>query len=433
MRAQILELPPVKSVSGNLTVPGSKSIANRALLLAALGKGTTQINDMPDGLDVHCMLQALAALRVPIECNTAHQQCVIQGQGRAFTQSEPLSLFLGNAGTAMRSLSAALCLGSGEYLLTGDARMQERPLQGLVDALCQSGAQIHYLKNHGYCPLLIHARGLWGGDIQCDSRLSSQFISALLMALPMAAGDTRIHMSRTITSRPYIDLTLRIMKDFGVVVEYDADYRTFYIKGNQIYQTPKIYTVEPDVSSASYFMAAGAIRGRVYLKGVTRDSIQGEIAFLDALVQMGAGVIEHDDGVEVFSQRRLTAIDIDANDFPDTAMTLAIVALFARGTTTIRGIYNWRVKETDRLAAMAKELKKIGAHVIEGKEYLQITPPDVFQTAEIETYQDHRIAMCFTLISLANIPITLLDPTCVNKTYPNFFQDWQNLCQEKVG
>lgn len=424
MALDSIEIPAVHEVSGRISPPGSKSIANRALLLAALAKGKTLLSHVPSGVDVHQMLDALALLGVDIQCELT--QCLVRGQGRAFATKEPVTLFLGNAGTAMRPLCAALCLGSGEYTLLCDPRMEERPIHPLVDALRQAGADIYYFKQDGYPPLLIRARGLWGGHLKCDGSLSSQFISSLLIAAPMASGDTCIERVGQLVSRPYIDLTLSMMRDFGLVIEHDH-YRTFYIKGNQLYQAPKHYAIEPDASSASYFMAAAAIKGCVQIDGVYFKSCQGELAFAQVLKEMGAHVVENDKGIQV-SQGELRGIDIDANSFTDTAMTLAIVALFARGTTTIRNIYNWRVKETDRLTAMATELKKVGASVEIGEDFIKIDPKKSrLKTAEINTYNDHRMAMCFTLISLAGIPITLENPNCVNKTYPNFFEDWKKI------
>ena len=246
--------------------------------LQRFAKGNTRLEHVPAGVDVGHMLNALTALGVPVEYIPEEQQCFIRGQERAFTHAEPVSLFLGNAGTAMRPLCAGLCLGSGEYTLTGEPRMEERPIEHLVDALRQAGAEVHYVKHEGYPPVHINARGLWGGTVKCDGRLSSQFVSSLLLALPMAAGDTCIEMLGDATSKPYIDLTLQVMRDFGVMVEHDA-YQTFYVKGNQVYQAPQVYTIEPDISSASYFMAAAAIKGKIHLKGITRKSMQGELAF----------------------------------------------------------------------------------------------------------------------------------------------------------
>ncbi|WP_346352003.1 3-phosphoshikimate 1-carboxyvinyltransferase [Oceanimonas sp. AH20CE76] len=415
-----LKLFPIARVEGTVNLPGSKSVSNRALLLAALAQGTTRLTNLLDSDDIRHMLDALKQLGVQYELSDDKTKCVVHGLGRAFSANEPLSLFLGNAGTAMRPLCAALCLGSGEFTLTGEPRMWERPIGHLVDALREAGADISYLKTDGYPPVFINGKGLWGGDVHIDGSVSSQFLTAFLMAAPMASGDTRIHIKGELVSKPYIDITLHIMKQFGVVIEHD-NYQTFYITGNQTYVSPGDFLVEGDASSASYFLAAGAIKGKVRVTGIGRDSIQGDIRFADVLEAMGAKITWGDDFIEAEHAGALQAVDMDMNHIPDAAMTIATAALFAEGTTRIRNIYNWRVKETDRLYAMATELKKLGVEVEEGEDYLVVNPAAQLQEAEIATYNDHRIAMCFSLVALSDTPVIILDPGCTSKTFPDYF------------
>lgn len=415
-----LKLFPIARVEGTVNLPGSKSVSNRALLLAALAQGTTRLTNLLDSDDIRHMLDALKQLGVQYELSDDKTKCVVHGLGRAFSANEPLSLFLGNAGTAMRPLCAALCLGSGEFTLTGEPRMWERPIGHLVDALREAGADISYLKTDGYPPVFINGKGLWGGDVHIDGSVSSQFLTAFLMAAPMASGDTRIHIKGELVSKPYIDITLHIMKQFGVVIEHD-NYQTFYITGNQTYVSPGDFLVEGDASSASYFLAAGAIKGKVRVTGIGRDSIQGDIRFADVLEAMGAKITWGDDFIEAEHAGALQAVDMDMNHIPDAAMTIATAALFAEGTTRIHNIYNWRVKETDRLYAMATELKKLGVEVEEGEDYLVVNPAAQLQEAEIATYNDHRIAMCFSLVALSDTSVIILDPGCTSKTFPDYF------------
>jgi 3-phosphoshikimate 1-carboxyvinyltransferase len=329
-------------------------------------------------------------------------------------------MFLGNAGTAMRPLTAALCLGLGEFTLTGEPRMYERPIEDLVDALRQIGADIEYLKDEGYPPLKINAQQLKGGRVSIRGNISSQFLTALLMAAPMAQQDLEIVVDGELVSKPYIDITLHSMKLFGVEVE-NNNYQSFVVKAEQTYQSPGEVMVEGDASSASYFLAAAAIAGgtiRVY--GVGSESVQGDKAFAEVLGKMGAKVTYGPTWVEV-SKGELNGVDLDLNAIPDAAMTIATTALFAKGPTAIRNVYNWRVKETDRLAAMAKELRKVGAEVVEGEDFIEITPPTEIQSAAIDTYDDHRMAMCFSLASFGNSEIIINDPGCTSKTFPEYF------------
>lgn len=415
----------ITKVSGEVTLPGSKSVSNRALLLAALAKGSTEIHNLLDSDDTRYMLTALQSLGISYQLSADRTVCTVQGNGGVFTHQQAMSLFLGNAGTAMRPLAAVLCAGQGEYILTGEPRMKERPIAHLVDALQELGANITYMEQDGYPPLHISAQALNGGSVSIDGSVSSQFLTALLMAAPLFKSDTHLKIKGELVSKPYIDITLHMMKSFGVEISHDA-YQHFFIKGGQCYQAVTKYLVEGDASSASYFLAAGAIKGEVKVSGVGRNSIQGDIAFANALAVMGAQIEWGDDFIKA-KKADLTGIDYDFNAIPDAAMTIAIAALFAKGDTIIRNVYNWRVKETDRLSAMANELRKVGATVVEGEDYLRITPPNALISAEIDTYNDHRIAMCFSLIALAEIPIRINDPGCTSKTFPDFFQKLEQI------
>ena len=419
-----ITLEPISRIEGEINLPGSKSLSNRALLLAALAKGTTTVTNLLDSDDIRHMLNALKALGVNYQLSEDKTCCEVEGLGGAFQIENGLSLFLGNAGTAMRPLTAALCLKGnteGEVILTGEPRMKERPIKHLVDALLQAGANVRYLENDGYPPLAIRNQGIKGGVIKIDGSISSQFLTALLMAAPLAEGDLDIHIVGDLVSKPYIDITLAMMKDFGVSVE-NQNYQVFKVKGNQSYVSPGKYMVEGDASSASYFLAAGAIKGgTVKVTGIGRGSVQGDIRFADVLEKMGATVTWGDDFIAC-THGELKAVDMDMNHIPDAAMTIATAALFAQGTTTLRNIYNWRVKETDRLFAMATELRKVGAEVEEGEDYIRITPPAKLKYAEIGTYNDHRMAMCFSLVALSDTPVTILDPKCTAKTFPDYFE-----------
>lgn len=422
-----LTLNPIANIEGEINLPGSKSLSNRALLLAALAKGTTKVTNLLDSDDTRHMLNALKQLGVQYQLSDDKTVCEVQGVGGAFNIQNGLALFLGNAGTAMRPLAAALCLKGekeAEVILTGEPRMKERPILHLVDALRQLGAEIRYLENEGYPPIAIRNSGLRGENVQIDGSISSQFLTALLMTAPLAESDLEIEIMGDLVSKPYIDITLAMMKDFGVNVE-NHHYQRFLVKGNQRYVAPQSYLVEGDASSASYFLAAGAIKGRVKVTGIGKNSIQGDRFFADVLEKMGAKITWGDDFIQA-EQGELRGIDMDMNHIPDAAMTIATTALFAKGETIIRNIYNWRVKETDRLSAMAAELRKIGAEVEEGQDFIRIQPLalDKFQHAEIETYNDHRMAMCFALVALSNTPVTILDPKCTAKTFPTFFDEF---------
>ncbi|MDR3630281.1 MAG: 3-phosphoshikimate 1-carboxyvinyltransferase [Desulfocapsaceae bacterium] len=422
-----LILDPIARVDGSITLPGSKSVSNRVLLLAALARGTTVLTNLLDSDDIRHMLAALASLHV--SCTLLNQDktcCEIRGLGGPFGPSRDEELYLGNAGTAMRPLCAALCLGRGQYILTGEPRMEERPIGDLVDALRQAGARIDYLKRDGYPPLRIAAGGLAGGGVAIDGRVSSQFLTAFLMAAPLAAADCSIAIKGDLVSKPYVDITLKIMAAFGVRVE-NRDFRHFIVKGGQQYRSPGHFLVEGDASSASYFLAAAAIRGgKIRVNGVGRGSLQGDVRFADVLAAMGAKITWGDDYIEA-ERGRLRGVDMDMNHIPDAAMTIATTALFAQGATTIRNVGNWRVKETDRLAAMATELRKVGAVVEEGADFIRIEPPERLLPAAIDTYNDHRMAMCFSLAALGPAPITINDPGCTSKTFPDYFEQFKKL------
>ncbi|WP_305374153.1 3-phosphoshikimate 1-carboxyvinyltransferase [Photobacterium leiognathi] len=415
-----ITLQPIAKINGEVNLPGSKSVSNRALLLAALAKGTTRLTNLLDSDDIRHMLNGLKLLGVNYQLSDDKTVCEVQGLGHAFSPEQALELYLGNAGTAMRPLAAALCLGGGEFVLTGEPRMKERPIGHLVDALRSAGADIEYLENENYPPLKIKGTGLKGGEVEIDGSISSQFLTAFLMAAPLAKADTVIRIKGDLVSKPYIDITLHIMAQFGVEVE-NRDYQEFVVKGNQGYVSPGDFLVEGDASSASYFLAAAAIKGgEVKVTGIGKKSIQGDVQFADALAAMGAEIEWGDDYV-ISRCGELTAVDMDFNHIPDAAMTIATTALFAKGTTSIRNVYNWRVKETDRLSAMATELRKVGAEVEEGEDYIIIVPPSNLQHAAIDTYDDHRMAMCFSLVALSDTPVTINDPKCTSKTFPDYF------------
>ena len=420
-----LTLEPCEQLSGAVTLPGSKSISNRALLLAALASGSTRIHNLLDSDDTRLMRQALAQLEVELRQDggvwtvTGSNGPLYQGNGR-------FQLDLGLAGTAIRPLAAALTLGNGEFVLDGVERMRERPIAPLVDGLRQLGATIRYLEADGFPPLEIRGGGLRGGHVTIAGDLSSQFLTSLLMAAPMAQGPVTVEVTGEQISKPYLAITVHMMQQFGVTVHHD-DYQHFEISPGR-YASPGDFLVEGDASSASYFLAAGAIRGNgVTVHGLGAGSVQGDLAFVDVLEAMGAGVTRRDTSIEVTPGQGLRGVDLDLNHIPDAAMTVAMLALFADGPTTLRNIYSWRVKETDRLVAMSTELRKLGATVIEGRDFLQITPPESLQTATIDTYGDHRMAMCFSLACLGGTPVVINDPDCVNKTFPDYFDRFAEL------
>ena len=432
-----LDLPALDAAAGEVLLPGSKSISNRVLLLSALSLGTTTVYDLLASDDTRVMLDGLRQIGCEVEESGSTVR--ITGLGGRKPMS-PCSLFMGNAGTAMRPLTAALALLGGEFELSGVPRMHERPIGDLVDALRQLGCHIDYLGNPGYPPLRIaHSNGVpalaLNHPIQVRGDVSSQFLTALLMALPLVATQTAVHIEVVgeLISKPYIAITLQLLARFGIQVHHD-NWQRFTIPAGSQYQSPGSIYVEADASSASYFIALGAIASSaeasnsIKIQGVGLDSIQGDIRFVEAAQAMGAKVTGGPNWLEV--QRGawpLKAIDLDCNHIPDAAMTLAVMALYATGTTTLRNIASWRVKETDRIAAMANELRKLGATVQEGADYIQITPPastEHWKAASIHTYDDHRVAMCFSLATFnpAQLPVRIEDPKCVAKTFPDYFE-----------
>ena len=421
-----LHLPAFHHANGEIKLPGSKSISNRTLLLAALSKGTTLIRDLLISDDTNRMLDALKLLGVTLEQCGEHDWKVTGCAGQF--PNKQADLFLGNAGTAFRPLTAALALSNGHYHLHGVPRMHERPIGDLVDALRQAGADIVYEANSGFPPLNISPAQLdVSKPIQIRGDVSSQFLTALLMALPLTQQQATIEVVGELISKPYIEITLNLMAKFGVQVQRDG-WQRFTIPANSQYQSPAEMYVEGDASSASYFIAAGAIAGDVTVTGLGQGSIQGDVRFADALKLMGGNIHYDVNHIQSSQAKAIQAIDLDCNHIPDAAMTLAILALFAEGTTTLRNIASWRVKETDRIAAMATELRKVGATVEEGADYIKITPPtQLTPNAVIDTYDDHRMAMCFSLVSLGGVPIKINDPNCVAKTFPNYFEEFRKL------
>ncbi|HVL36740.1 MAG TPA: 3-phosphoshikimate 1-carboxyvinyltransferase [Burkholderiales bacterium] len=413
-----LELAPVRRAQGTVRLPGSKSISNRVLLLAGLARGATELAGLLDADDTRVMRAALEALGVEVLGNR------VSGAGGTFP-AKKAQLFLGNAGTAFRPLTAALALSGGEYRLSGVPRMHERPIGDLVEALRAVGARIDYLGAAGFPPLAIHPGAINAKTVRVRADVSSQFLTALLMALPLAGGG-RIEVAGELISRPYVGITLAVMRRFGIEVRRTG-WSAFEVPAGP-YASPGRIVVEGDASSASYFLAAGALGGGpVRVEGVGRDSIQGDVRFTEVLERMGAEIALGEGFIEARGRGRLRPIDMDLNHVPDAAMTAAVLALFAEGPSRLRNIASWRVKETDRLAAMATELRKLGAGVEEGADFLRIVPGPLRRGVAIDTYDDHRIAMSFSLVALAGVPVTINDPGCVAKTYPGYFDALRGL------
>ena len=427
---EYLDLAPVRRASGTVKLPGSKSISNRILLLAAIAEGETRIHDVLDSDDTRYMLNALRKLGVEWTQDELQALRVTGAQG--VFPNKHAELFLGNAGTAVRPLTAVLALCGGEYKVDGVARMRERPIGDLVDALKSFGAAITYLGAAGFPPLAIHPGKIRAGtDVKIRGDVSSQFLTALLMSLPLLRARTRVKVEGELVSKPYVDITLNMMRRFGVEVARD-EWRTFTVPGAVRYRNPGNIYVEGDASTASYFLAAGVISGLtgggpVRVEGVGQASIQGDVRFTETLREMGASVeiganwISAAAGPAAMRTRKLRAVNADFNHIPDAAMTVAMLALFADGPSTLRNIGSWRVKETDRIVAMATELRKVGAQVEAGPDSLKITPPAALLPATIDTYDDHRMAMCFSLVALGGVPVRINDPRCVAKTFPDYF------------
>lgn len=446
-KVEQITLAPIKSISGKIKLPGSKSLSNRTLLLAALSEGETVVENLLDSEDVRYMIEALKTLGYEIKEDRAENRCVINGSGGVFPVAKSaeesktmVKLFLGNAGTAMRPLTAAVAAagGNASYELDGVARMRERPILDLVTGLQQLGADVKCSANTDCPPVEINAKGgLPGGTVRLSGKVSSQYLSALLMAAPLALGDVEIIMIDKLVSVPYVDMTLKLMERFGVTVDRHDGWERFSIQGGQTYKSPGSAYVEGDASSASYFLAgAAATGGTITVEGCGTTSLQGDVKFAEVLEKMGATVKWTDHTVTVtgapvdaITGKRLKSIDVDMNAMPDVAMTLAVLGLFADGPVAIRDVENWRVKETERMRAIVDELTKLGADVEEGQDYCIVTPPKRITPAKIETYDDHRMAMAFSLVACGGTSITILDPGCTRKTFPTYFTELEKLCQ----
>ena len=437
---EFLDVGPVARVAGSVRLPGSKSISNRVLLLAALARGETTVRDVLNSDDTAVMLESLRRLGVSL--SQSGNTVIISGSSGRFPV-RTAELFLGNAGTAYRPLAAVLALLGGEYRLLGVERMYERPIADLVDALVQCGAAVEYAGTPGYPPLTIHPGQLKqlhaGAPVSVRGEVSSQFLTALLMALPLSGCATTINVVGELISKPYVDITLNMMQRFGIEPARQG-WSSFQLPSAG-YVSPGEIFVEGDASSASYFLAAGAISGLsgggpVRVEGVGRGSIQGDVRFVEVLERMGATItlgenwIEASAGPDAQRAGRFLPLDADLNHIPDAAMTVAMVALFSSGASVLRNIGSWRVKETDRIAAMATELRKLGAAVTEGADFLRITPPARLRPATIDTYDDHRMAMCFSLAALGGVVVRINDPDCVRKTFPGYFDVFASVCRE---
>ena len=423
-----LRLPQVDHVEGEVHLPGSKSLSNRALLLSALSPGETRLHNLLKSEDTNRMVNALGQFGIHISLSKDWQDCTVRGHAGLFHAPADNKFFLGNAGTAIRPLTAILALMKGEFIVDGDKYMRERPISHLADALTQLGAKIAYLGQKDCPPLKISGGKILGGSVRIRGDISSQYLTSLLLALPLAPGTSEIEVIGEQVSKPYLDLTLDIMDRFGVTASH-TNYQAFTIPGDQTYQSPSDYLIEGDASSASYFFAAAAIKGgKVRVNGLGKNSVQGDIGFADVIEEMGAKVTRETNWIEVEGDK-LVGIDMDLNHIPDAAMTIAAMALFAEGTTTIRNIHNWRVKETDRMHAMATELRKLGAEVETGEDYIVINPPEEINSTNIDTYGDHRVAMAFSLASLSDAEITINEPEVTAKTFPQYFDVLASICR----
>ncbi len=420
-----LVLQPIQAVSGTVKLPGSKSFSNRVLVLSLLANGVTHVQNLLDSEDVRYMVSALSTLQIPFEENRDQHEITITGCSGKIPV-EGARLFLGNAGTAMRSLTAVLAIGKGTFILDGIPRMRQRPIQDLVDGLVQLGVQIKCVEDNRCPPVELTVSGLPGGMAYLNGSISSQYLSAMLMAAPYAQNPVDIIIKDKLVSLPYVQMTLSLMERFGVDVEHE-NYQKFHIRPGQIYQSPGSVYIEGDASSASYFLGAAAITGTtITVEGCGTESVQGDTQFARVLEKMGTQVEYTPHSIRV-TGKTLHGIDVDMNDMPDAAMTLAVVALFADGTTTIRNISNWQLKESERITAVSTELRKLGALVQEGNDYISITPPKKIQSAAIDTYDDHRMAMAFSLAACGEVPITINDPHVVVKTFPGYFDKFSSI------
>jgi len=429
-----LTVKPIVSLDGTITLPGSKSLSNRCLLLAALSNGSTRVENLLESDDIRYMLEAFDLLQVPVKREANDKTTVtVTGQNGPIQSplelNETCNLFLGNAGTAMRPLAAALCMGQGNFVLDGVPRMRERPISDLVDGLKQLGADVSCVEATGCPPVTINANGLSGGKASISGKMSSQFLSSLLMASPVATGDVTITIKDELISAPYVSLTIGLMKKFGVNVQISGDMDktpSFYIPASEKYESPSSILVEGDASSASYFIAGAAITGgTVTVRGCGSESVQGDVAFANVMEDMGATVTWGPDSITVTRnpEVKLKGVDVDCGKIPDAAMTLAVVALFAEGPTTIRNVYSWRLKETERMKAIVAECTKLGATVEEYRDYCVIHPPNkINDNVMIETYDDHRMAMTFSLAACGGVNVLIHDPGCTAKTFPTYFE-----------
>ncbi|KAJ7950970.1 3-phosphoshikimate 1-carboxyvinyltransferase [Quillaja saponaria] len=430
-------LQPIKDISGTIKLPGSKSLSNRILLLAALSEGTTVVDNLLNSDDVHYMLAALRTLGLHVEEDKTIKQAIVVGCAGQFPvgkeSKDEVTLFLGNAGTAMRPLTAAVTAagGNSSYVLDGVPRMRERPIGDLVAGLRQLGADADCFLGTNCPPVRVIGKGgLPGGKVKLSGSISSQYLTALLMAAPLALGDVEIEIFDKLISIPYVEMTLKLMERFGVTVEHSASWDRFLIQGGQKYKSPGRAYVEGDASSASYFLAGAAVTGgTITVEGCGTSSLQGDVKFAEVLEKMGAKVTWTENSVTVCGPQRdassvkvLQGVDVNMNKMPDVAMTLAVVALFANGPTAIRDVASWRVKETERMIAVCTELRKLGATVEEGRDYCVITPPEKLNVTAIDTYDDHRMAMAFSLAACGDVPVTIKDPGCTRKTFPDYFE-----------
>ena len=425
-----ITLKASKQVRGCIKLPGSKSITNRVLLMAALGSGVTKLINPLRSEDTDQMINALIKLGVSVkEVNDDKNIIEIKGIQHNFPNKNT-NLFLGNSGTTFRPLAAVLAMMRGDYYLSGIERMHERPIKDLVDALEQMGSSIQYEKNHGYPPITINNSSIEISEpIQIKGDISSQYLTALLIAGPISNNEFNIEVIGDLISKPYIDITLKLLTKFNIFYNND-NWRLFSLKKDSVYRNPTKIFVEGDASSASYFFAAASLSGSIEIKGVTKDSIQGDLKFLDIISKMGAKIEYKSDSIQVSKASNLKGLEIDCIEIPDAAMTLAIMAVFADKPTKLKNIGSWRVKETDRILAMDNELTKMGVEVSTTHDSMTIFPQkQLNDNISIETYNDHRIAMCFSLFCLKNLNITIQDPNCVNKTYPDYFKDLKSVIE----
>ncbi|GLT84417.1 hypothetical protein SLE2022_026490 [Rubroshorea leprosula] len=440
--ASEIVLQPIKEISGTVTLPGSQSLSNRVLLLAALSEGTTVVDNLSNSDDVHHMLVALGKLGLRVEEDSAMKRAIVEGCGGLFPvgkgSGREVELFLGNAGTAMRTLTAAVTAagGNSSYILDGVPRMRERPIGDLVAGLRQLSSDVDCILGTNCPPVRVNSKGgLPGGKVKLTGSISSQYLTALLMAAPLALGDVEIEIIDKLISIPYVEMTIKLMERFGVTVEPSGSWDRFFIQGGQKYKSPGNAYVKGDASNASYFLAGAAVTGgTITVEGCGTSTLQGDVKFAEVLEKMGAKVTWTENSVTVtgppresHGRKHLHAIDVNMNKMPDVAMTLAVVALFADGPTAIRDVASWRVKETERMIAICTELRKLGATVEEGPDYCVITPPEKLNVTAIDTYDDHRMAMAFSLAACADVPVTINDPGCTRKTFPDYFEVLQRV------